>query len=38
MTEMDVLVMGRVVVRKDSQSQVASESERQQHLAQFQLD
>ena len=37
MTEMDVLVMGRLVIRKKDQQKV-SESERESHLAQFQLD
>ena len=37
MTDMDVLVMGRHVVRKDNQRQLGDE-ERAAHLAQFQLD
>ena len=37
MTEMDVLVVGRHVLLKSEQSQVG-QSERTQHLAQFQLD
>jgi len=37
MTDMDVLVMGRHVVRKENQTQLSYE-EREAHLAQFQLD
>ena len=37
MTEMDVLVLGRQVIQKKHQRMV-SESEREKHLAQFQLD
>jgi carbamoyltransferase len=38
MTEMDVLVLGRQILYRDQQRQRMSESERQAHLAQFQLD
>ena len=38
MTEMDVLVMGRHVIRKTAQQIQASQTEREKHLAQFQLD
>ena len=37
MTEMDVLVMGRQVIQKKHQREVSA-SERESHLAQFQLD
>ncbi|GAB5442287.1 MAG: carbamoyltransferase [Fuerstiella sp.] len=38
MTDMDVLVLGRNVIRKSKQEKVVSETERKQHLAQFELD
>jgi len=38
MTEMDVLVMGRYIVRKDLQQRQTSQADREAHLAQFQLD
>ena len=38
MTDMDVLVLGRHILLKENQRQQASESDRQEHLAQFQLD
>lgn len=38
MTDIDVLVLGRHVLRKDQQKQSATEADRQDHLAQFQLD
>jgi carbamoyltransferase len=38
MTDMDVLVMGRYLVTKQGQESTVSETERQEHLAQFQLD
>ncbi len=38
MTEMDVLVMGRQIIKKDHQHQRMTEEQRQAHLAQFQLD
>jgi carbamoyltransferase len=38
MTDIDVLVMGRHIVRKDKQRQRASAAVRTRHLAQFQLD
>ncbi len=38
MTDMDVLVLGRHILLKEKQRQRASESDRQEHLAQFQLD
>ncbi len=37
MTDMDVLVLGRRVLRKEQQKQL-SDAEREEHLAQFQLD
>ncbi|HAY78850.1 MAG TPA: hypothetical protein DCY79_03500 [Planctomycetaceae bacterium] len=38
MTDMDVLVLGHHVLRKSEQTDAMSPAERQQHLAQFQLD
>ncbi len=38
MTDMDVLVLGRHLVRKDRQIDQMTDIERQQHLAQFALD
>ncbi|MFN0054997.1 MAG: carbamoyltransferase [Planctomycetales bacterium] len=38
MTDMDVLVLGRQIVHRQEQGRQMSEGERQQHLAQFQLD
>ena len=38
MTEMDVLVMGRHIIRKSAQPNLVGETERKEHLAQFQLD
>lgn len=38
MTDMDVLVLGRHVVRKERQQKLRSAEERKRHLAQFQLD
>lgn len=38
MTDMDVLVLGRHVVRKERQRRLRSADERKRHLAQFQLD
>lgn len=38
MTDMDVLVVGRQILYRDQQDRQMSESDRQQHLAQFQLD
>ncbi len=38
MTEMDVLVLGRHVIRKSDQVAQTSEDQRKEHLAQFQLD
>ncbi|MFO0949469.1 MAG: carbamoyltransferase [Planctomycetota bacterium] len=38
MTDIDVLVLGRQVLKKEDQKNRASEKERQAHLAQFQLD
>jgi carbamoyltransferase len=37
-TDMDVLVLGRHVILKDRQENQMTESDRQQHLAQFALD
>jgi carbamoyltransferase len=37
LTEMDVLVMGRHILRKQQQHQM-TQQQRDQHLAQFQLD
>ena len=38
MTDMDVLVLGNYFVTKQKQDQEISDTERQKHLAQFQLD
>ncbi|MCA9208378.1 MAG: hypothetical protein KDA55_08495, partial [Planctomycetales bacterium] len=38
MTEMDVLVLGRHILLKETQSQRADAEDKQRHLAQFQLD
>jgi carbamoyltransferase len=38
MTGMDVLVLGRHILLKDSQERQVTESDQQKHLAQFQLD
>ena len=38
MTDMDVLVLGRHVLRKDQQANQMTEEDRQKHLAQFALD
>lgn len=38
MTDMDVLVLGRCLLRKKEQPQQKSQAERQRHLAQFELD
>jgi carbamoyltransferase len=38
LTDMDVLVMGRHVLRKERQTRQVSEADREQHLAHFQLD
>lgn len=38
MTDMDVLVVGRQILYRDQQGRQISEKDRQQHLAQFQLD
>jgi carbamoyltransferase len=38
MTDMDVLVMGRVILLKDRQANEVSDEAREQHLKQFQLD
>ncbi len=38
MTDMDVLVLGRHILRKEQQGQRASEADRREHLGQFQLD
>ena len=38
MTDMDALVMGHLILHKEQQGQGASDGQRQQHLAQFQLD
>jgi carbamoyltransferase len=38
MTEMDVLVFGRHIMHRDQQGRKTTESDRQAHLAQFQLD
>ena len=38
MTDMDVLVLGRHIIKKTSQKNQASDVDRKQHLAQFQLD
>ena len=38
MTDMDVLVLGSYFVTKQKQDQEISDTERQKHLAQFQLD
>ena len=38
MTDMDVLVLGRHILRKSEQANAMTADERQQHLAQFQLD
>jgi len=38
MTDMDVLVLGRHILRKESQRKQTTETDRQEHLAQFQLD
>ena len=38
MTDMDVLVLGKFVVRKVGQNVIATEEDRQQHLGQFDLD
>jgi carbamoyltransferase len=37
-TDMDVLVMGRYILLKDTQESHVTEADRQEHLAQFQLD
>ena len=38
MTDMDVLVLGRQILLKESQGEQMNEADRQEHLAQFQLD
>ena len=38
MTDMDVLVLGRHILLKHEQGTRMSETERESHLAQFQLD
>ena len=38
MTDMDVLVLGRQILLKEEQAGGISEGDRQEHLAQFQLD
>ncbi len=38
MTDMDVLVLGRHILLKKNQDKQVSETDRQEHLAQFQLD
>ena len=38
MTDMDVLVLGRHILRKEQQGKQASEADRREHLGQFQLD
>jgi len=38
MTDMDVLVLGRHILLKEHQGQQMSKMDREQHLAQFQLD
>ena len=38
MTDMDVLVLGRHILRKDRQDNQMTEEDRQKHLAQFALD
>jgi len=38
MTDMDALVLGRHILHKEEQPQQASEQDRREHLAQFQLD
>jgi len=38
MTDMDVLVMGRAILRKEQQDDQMTEDDRQNHLAQFALD
>jgi carbamoyltransferase len=38
MTDMDVLVLGRYVIEKKDQTKLADASQREEHLAQFQLD
>jgi carbamoyltransferase len=38
LTDMDVLVIGRHVVHKEEQGRKVDETEREEHLAQFQLD
>jgi carbamoyltransferase len=37
-TDMDVLVVGHHILEKEQQGSQLSEKERQEHLAQFQLD
>ena len=38
LTDMDVLVMGRHILLKEEQHREVSKAERDEHLAQFQLD
>ena len=38
LTDMDVLVLGRYILRKNAQNKQASQAERAEYLAQFQLD